>query len=213
MAPYSGGAHEAEVVATDGAGNTTTKHWTINVDPEGHISTAEATATMEAMEETSDSNLIGVAKEEEGIEGTQPDLGLEATESGFVATGSQAPMATGPDPGDPMIVEIPQASELYSCGPEGKEAEPEPAEEAEEQEEPEEEYDEGQEQKCVPASEAGEDLSNPTTSSIRLRNASGGGNPTLGPVRQGGAASGSVGEAAVPISATPLAQCASGASI
>lgn len=90
MASYSGGAHEAELITTDGAGDSTIKRWTINVDPEGHISIAEATATLEAVEETSESNLVRES-EEEGVEGTEPGLGLEATEEGIVATGSQAP--------------------------------------------------------------------------------------------------------------------------
>jgi sugar lactone lactonase YvrE len=47
------GSHPAEVVATDGAGNVSKKLWTINVDPEGTITTEEAEATIEAMEETS----------------------------------------------------------------------------------------------------------------------------------------------------------------
>lgn len=120
MASYSGGAHEAEVVATDGAGNTQTKRWTINVDPEGHVSTAEATATLEAVEETSESNLVGESKEE-GIEGTAEGLGLEVTETGFAATGSAAPMTMGSDPSEPMVVEVPEASYLYSCpGPSGE---------------------------------------------------------------------------------------------
>jgi hypothetical protein len=54
MSKFSGGAHEAEVIATDGAGNTRTKHWTINVDPEGHISSEELEDTLEAVESTSE---------------------------------------------------------------------------------------------------------------------------------------------------------------
>ncbi|HEU4678690.1 MAG TPA: NHL repeat-containing protein, partial [Terrimicrobiaceae bacterium] len=38
MAAYNGGAHEAAMVAEDLAGNIRKKTWTINVDPEGHIS-------------------------------------------------------------------------------------------------------------------------------------------------------------------------------
>jgi sugar lactone lactonase YvrE len=114
MASYSGGAHEAEVVATDGAGNSTTKHWTINVDPEGHVSTAEATATMEAVEETSASNLVG-EPEEEDLSGTMAGLGLESTETGFVATGSAAPMTVATDPSKPVVVEVPEGVELFGC--------------------------------------------------------------------------------------------------
>jgi hypothetical protein len=52
MASYEGGEHSAEVVATDGAGNTTTKRWTIDLDPSGTIPSREATRTLEAVEGT-----------------------------------------------------------------------------------------------------------------------------------------------------------------
>jgi len=52
MASYSGGAHPAELIARDGAGNVRKRTWTINVDPEGHISASEATDTLEAFEDT-----------------------------------------------------------------------------------------------------------------------------------------------------------------
>jgi tripartite motif-containing protein 71 len=152
MAPYSGGAHEAEVVANDGAGNSTAKRWTINVDPEGHISTAEAAATLEAVEETSESNLVGEAKEE-GLEGTEAGLGLEATENGFAATGSQAPLRLGAEPNEPMIVEVPGAGDLYSCPAENQETEPEAGEVPDEPE--------GGEAGCIPPSEGSEVQLNP----------------------------------------------------
>jgi len=63
MAAYSGGAHAAQIVATDGAGNTTTKNWTINVDPEGHISTEEVEATLEAVEDTTAATPVAPTKE------------------------------------------------------------------------------------------------------------------------------------------------------
>jgi hypothetical protein len=53
MASYGGGAHAAEVVATDGMGNTTTRKWTINVDPRGEIPTQQVVDTLEAAEVTS----------------------------------------------------------------------------------------------------------------------------------------------------------------
>jgi sugar lactone lactonase YvrE len=52
MSEYSGGAHPAEFIARDGAGNVHKRTWTINVDPEGHISASEATDTLEAFEDT-----------------------------------------------------------------------------------------------------------------------------------------------------------------
>src|SRR6185369_5704181 len=90
MAVYPGGAHAAQIVATDGAGNTTTKSWTINVDPEGHISTAELTDTLEAVEQTAEVNLVGEASEE-SIEGTADGMGLKPTATGFEEMGSEVP--------------------------------------------------------------------------------------------------------------------------
>jgi hypothetical protein len=81
------GAHPAEIVATDGAGNSTTKKWTVNVDPEGEISVDEAEATVEALEGTAPVNLIGES-EAEGIEGTAPGLGVEEGEGQIQATGA-----------------------------------------------------------------------------------------------------------------------------
>ena len=54
MGSFAGGSHEAEVVATDGAGNTSIRRWTVNVDPEGRITTLEETETLEAVEATSE---------------------------------------------------------------------------------------------------------------------------------------------------------------
>jgi hypothetical protein len=54
MTAYAGGAHPAELVATDGAGNVAKKSWSINVDPAGAISVGEVTDTLEAVEETAE---------------------------------------------------------------------------------------------------------------------------------------------------------------
>jgi hypothetical protein len=59
MAQYSGGAHPAEFIAKDGAGNVRKHTWTINVDPEGHISASEAADTVEAAQETAPEVLDG----------------------------------------------------------------------------------------------------------------------------------------------------------
>jgi sugar lactone lactonase YvrE len=115
MASYAGGAHKAELVAIDGAGNYRTKTWTMNIDPSGHISTQEATATVEAAEATGSTNLVGNSEREEGVEGTAPGLGLEKTAEGYLATGSAAPTAIPPNAGESLMVKIPSASELYSC--------------------------------------------------------------------------------------------------
>ncbi len=64
MSVYAGGSHPAEIVAKDGAGNTQTKQWSINVDPEGHVSSAEAIDTLEAADETSESTVVALPSEE-----------------------------------------------------------------------------------------------------------------------------------------------------
>jgi sugar lactone lactonase YvrE len=158
MASYAGGAHAAELVAKDGAGNSQTTKWTINVDPEGHITTAEAEDTLEAVEETSDANLVGGSEEDGGIEGTALGIGLELTETGYAATGTAAPMSGGAEPESPMIVEIPEARVLYGC-PESEESNPEAPQEPEEPEEakePEEAIEPETDQPCIAADESGD---------------------------------------------------------
>jgi sugar lactone lactonase YvrE len=112
MSPYSGGAHEAEIVATDAAGNSTTRRWTINVDPEGHISTGEAEATLEAVEETTEETPVAPADqllEPEQIEhGDDPGLrqtGLEIESTGVPDT---TKMTT--DPEDGFTIESPEGT-------------------------------------------------------------------------------------------------------
>ncbi len=78
MSTYSGGAHPAELIATDGAGNISTKKWTINVDPEGHISASEAEDTLDAADATSESTVVAstsdVYSAEERADGNNPSL-------------------------------------------------------------------------------------------------------------------------------------------
>jgi sugar lactone lactonase YvrE len=99
------GAHEGEVVATDGAGNIATKKWMVNVDPEGSITTDEAEATVEALETTSPVNLIGESKEE-AIEGTEPGLGLEVTNGELEAAGGNMPVTISTETGGEMELEV-----------------------------------------------------------------------------------------------------------
>jgi sugar lactone lactonase YvrE len=106
MSAYSGGSHPAEVVATDGAGNVAKKTWTINVDPEGHISVEEAADTLEAVEETTDANPIGPPKKEDQYYGTAPGLGLAQTGDEIVATGSEVPTAIASDPSSGIELQI-----------------------------------------------------------------------------------------------------------
>jgi len=100
MATYSGGSHPAEVIAVDGAGNSLVKKWTINVDPEGRISTAELTATLEAVEETSPSTIVGEAKAEPAIEGSAAGLGAEEWKSQIITTGTAVPVEVAPATND-----------------------------------------------------------------------------------------------------------------
>jgi sugar lactone lactonase YvrE len=106
MSAYAGGSHSAEVIATDGAGNVTTKAWTINVDPEGHISVEEAADTLEAIEETTEANPIGPPKEEDQYYGSAPGLGLVQTGSKIVATGSEVPATMSSEPAAGVELEI-----------------------------------------------------------------------------------------------------------
>ncbi|HSS41384.1 MAG TPA: NHL repeat-containing protein [Solirubrobacterales bacterium] len=103
MASYSGGSHPAEIVAADGAGNTLKEQWVINVDPEGHISSKEAEATLEAVEGTSEGTPI--APNEELLEPEQMEFGdnpeLEQTGSKISSTGvpTLTTMTTNPAAG------------------------------------------------------------------------------------------------------------------
>ncbi len=106
MSAYSGGSHPAEVVATDGAGNVTKKTWTVNVDPEGHISVEEAADTLEALEGTTEANPIGTAKEEDQYYGTAAGLGLAQTENDIVVTGSKVPTVIATDPAEGVEMSI-----------------------------------------------------------------------------------------------------------
>jgi len=92
MASYTGGAHSAELVATDGAGNTSVKRWTINVDPEGHIPTQEVEATLEAVEGTTSETPIAPTKEL--LEPEQMELG---DNPGLQSNGSQITSIGVPD--------------------------------------------------------------------------------------------------------------------
>lgn len=78
LANYEGGAHPAELVATDGAGNIRKRTWTINVNPAGQIPTEEAVSTLEAFDDTSESTLIAPNSEiisaGEQAAGNDPEL-------------------------------------------------------------------------------------------------------------------------------------------
>jgi hypothetical protein len=63
MAGYVGGAHSAEVVVKDGAGNVSKDTWTINVNPKGTVPSSEATETLEAADVTSGSTAVAPTSE------------------------------------------------------------------------------------------------------------------------------------------------------
>lgn len=129
MQPYAGGAHAAEVVAVDAAGNEQTKRWTINVDPEGNITTAEAEATLEAVEGTSDGNPIGPAVKDPEYYGTGEGLELTPVEGGLEATGTHVPTVIDDESSEGMEMEIlPDEALADLCGVEY--ASPEAEEEA-----------------------------------------------------------------------------------
>jgi streptogramin lyase len=103
MASYAGGSHPAEIMVTDGAGNAIKKAWTINVDPEGHISTEEVEATLEAVEGTTEGTPI--TPNEELLEPEQIENGNspELQQVGSKITSTGAPdlttMTTNPAAG------------------------------------------------------------------------------------------------------------------
>jgi sugar lactone lactonase YvrE len=112
MATYAGGAHAAEVIATDGAGNTATKKWTINVDPEGHISTEEAIDTIEAAEATGSGEVLQSEEEE--------PLKLEADGEALDVAGGSVPTAIAKNPEDGVSMEILEGDAFDGEGPEEK---------------------------------------------------------------------------------------------
>jgi len=118
MSMYSGGMHTAEVTAVDGAGNKTTKTMTINVDPQGKVSIAEVTKTLEAVEATSTDGLIAPSppaeligeelKEpslvQEGIGVHTVDGQVETTTSGSISDGFTVYPMGGPVTVEPIEV-------------------------------------------------------------------------------------------------------------
>lgn len=93
MAGYKGGAHTAEYVVTDGAGNMTKKVWTVNVDPKGEVPAAEAVNTIKAIEATTEVSPIASseaiyapAEIEAGIDPSLEQSGSELHSTGTAAT-------------------------------------------------------------------------------------------------------------------------------
>jgi NHL repeat len=122
MATYKGGAHPAEVIATDLGGNTTTKKWTINVNPKGEIPASEATDTLEAVEASSESSII--QPDPESIDpgmGGMPAPTLVQTESSIHTEGAAAETTLTTDPEDGFVIDTPEGPvevEPTTVGPE-----------------------------------------------------------------------------------------------
>jgi len=105
---YAGGAHSAELAATDAAGNVAKRNWTINVDPEGHISAGEATDTLEAVEATAPQAIEGLPVDAlvngaVGEEGSNPRLVKDPGE--FVSSGTPTPTSISLNPTKGFSVE------------------------------------------------------------------------------------------------------------
>jgi hypothetical protein len=114
---YDGGAHPAELIATDGAGNTRKRTWAMNVVPKGQVLPAEATDTMEAYEETAQAAteltpVDGLVTETIGDEGLNPQLYAQAGE--LQSDGAPASSSISLDPEDGFTLETAGLSEQDS---------------------------------------------------------------------------------------------------
>jgi sugar lactone lactonase YvrE len=110
MATYSGGAHPAELIATDGAGNTRIRTWTINVNPSDSISGEEAIDTLEASDDTAGAKVVASTDEVvtplEKADGNNPTIG-QAGET-LVVTGVPTETVIPADPTAPITVPTPE---------------------------------------------------------------------------------------------------------
>jgi sugar lactone lactonase YvrE len=107
MAAYQGGAHPAELVAVDAAGNTRRLAATFNVDPSGEVSAAEAAATLDASDQTSETQVVAptgeVISTEEREDGNDPGLTKEGET--LESTGTPNVSTIGVDPADGFTIE------------------------------------------------------------------------------------------------------------
>lgn len=110
MAAYEGGAHEAELVAVDGAGNVARKAWTINVNPSGAVPGAEAAATVGAADVTAETGLVASSEEaisgEEREEGNDPRLVRDGDE--LASVGVPVPVEYSTDPSAGVSLQAPE---------------------------------------------------------------------------------------------------------
>ncbi len=107
MANYSGGEHTGTVVVTDGAGNKAEISNPFRVNPSGAITNAEAAATLEAVEETTEQQPVASTPElidyEERLAGDDPQL----EQVGSLITSSGVPDTTtlGPNASEGFLIE------------------------------------------------------------------------------------------------------------
>ena len=119
MASYAGGAHEAEIVAEDGAGNISKEAWTINVNPSGSVPSVEAADTLEAADTTSESDVATVAPTSEVLDPAEIEAGnnptLEAEGSDLMSSGTGADSSMSADAGDGFTINT--GSETFHIEP------------------------------------------------------------------------------------------------
>jgi hypothetical protein len=113
MTKYSGGTHTGKLIANDGAGNQATQEWTINVDPNGSVSNSEATATLQAVEETGPEAGVVASTEklisaDERADGNDPALVQHGAT--LESTGVPVSVTMTTDPSGGLSVEAPQGS-------------------------------------------------------------------------------------------------------
>jgi hypothetical protein len=110
LAAYEGGAHSAELIATDGAGNTATKAWTLNVDPAGSVGPSEATSTLEAADATSDSTVVASSDEAIPLEEREAGNDPKIVQEGQTLTSVGAPTTVEytADPSEGVTIETPE---------------------------------------------------------------------------------------------------------
>lgn len=90
MTQYAGGSHLAELKTADGAGNTRTEQWNINVNPAGDIESVEAAETLDASDETGEANVVAPTDEllEPAQIATGDNPGLEWQGEEITSTGT-----------------------------------------------------------------------------------------------------------------------------